>query len=335
MKRLGVSGATICLAILCGSSIAAAAEDRLLSDRVEQALWWLPADTQTVIVAEGPFENDRFVDHREIRTSIRLAAEPDSGPLAGRKIALSVLGSRRFRAPTAKGAWRYEGAQIVVYEKPLGEAWELTRTLLLASVEIGSDTVAIEVERIRGLEVVATRMKHGDEVWSELVAHPAPNVIVRATDRSYLEEVLTRMEKRAAKRALPPELPEWKLLPRATPVWAIRHFDRHDVDDDPSSPLAKEPGIGERDDQALGLVFSFNPAKDRTATVHYLSGHAESLRLMKGLWHQPDHSLEPEIRPGVPGVVEIRMPIEGSARQRTTTRMFFLMLGAVLGHGAD
>lgn len=335
MNRISVGVMVIGLALcLCALETAAAAAPGL-PDRVEEALWWLPEDTQTVIVAQGPFHKDRFHDYRELVGRLGLQPEEDQGPLAGRTIAVTVRGSRHFRSAKAVGAWPYEGAEIMVYEKPLGDAWQVMRKLRLASIENDLKTDELTLDRIRGHEVIVTRKKQSEDVWTEFLTHPSPTVVIRATNRSYVDELLQRMEKKAKARALPASLPEWKSLGQPTPIWAIRHYDRKDFDDDPSSPLSNEPQLGSHDDQAIGVVFSFEPEKSRVATVQYLSGHVDALGVTKLLWHQPENDLTPDIRSGPPGVIQVRMAIDGRAGQQKPSGMFFLLLGAVLGHGTD
>jgi hypothetical protein len=66
-------------------------------------------------------------------------------------------------------------------------------------------------------------------------------VVVIASNRAYLEELLGRRGARAGARAFPSELPEWAWVDTRAPFWALRHYQR-DTNDDPTSPFAKARG---------------------------------------------------------------------------------------------
>jgi hypothetical protein len=98
------------------------------------ALSWLPADTETLIVANGPFllsrsnaESDetrsRSVSKKELREQFEalplglLGLEKGllEKHLNGREVAMAIEGSRHFRSPSGLGEMRYEGCDIVVF----------------------------------------------------------------------------------------------------------------------------------------------------------------------------------------------------------------------------
>ena len=92
---------------------------------------WLPADTETVTVARGPFvfpsmvfENDakdRAISDKELAqdfeelplTLLRLKNGLLSKHLQGKRIALALEGARHFRSPAGLGMMPYEGCSIV------------------------------------------------------------------------------------------------------------------------------------------------------------------------------------------------------------------------------
>jgi hypothetical protein len=331
MRRFGVAVVAIGFGLWPGWLEPAEAERPGLPHRVEEVLWWLAQDTQTFVIAHGPFDEERFLDRRDFLSRLGLQCEEKDGPLAGRSIALAVKGGRRFRAPKGLGAWLHQGADIVVYDKPLGGAGEALKKSLMDREDSDLfDVLDIKVEKIHGHDVIVTREKEGEDVGTTLVTQPLPDVMIYATDRSYLAETLARLRRRAKDRALPAHLPEWRVLDVAKPIWAIRHYDHKDLADDPSSPRSVI-----NDGQGTGLVFEFTPAKDRVATVKYLTGHKDAVTLMKSVWLHPQEKTTPTIRSGEPGVVEIAMPIEGPAGQRESGAMFFLLLNSLLGYSAN
>jgi hypothetical protein len=330
MKKFSVVAVMICLGLWLSRLESGEAESAKLPRRVEEVLWWLPEDTQTIAVCHGPFDKERFLDQREFLSHLGLPCEEDEGPLAGRSIALAVSGGRHFRSAKGLGAWLYEGADIVIYDKPLGNAGEALKKSLMARDEIGVLDLDIKMEKIHGHEVVVTRQKQWEDIWTTYVAQPSPNVVIYATDRSYLTEIFVRIERKAKSRALPAVLPEWKVLDATKPIWAIRHYDQKDLALDPSSPVSII-----HDDRGIGLVFEFAPAKSRVATVKYLSSNEDTIKLAKSLWFRSEENLTPVIRSGGAGVVEIAMTMEGPAGQRESSAMFFLTLNLLLGRGVN
>jgi hypothetical protein len=330
MKKLRIAAVTILLSLWLSGLESAGAQNSKLPARVEEVLWWLPEDTQTVVVAHGPFDKERFLDQREFLAQLLLDSEAEEGPLAGRSIALTVKGGRRFRSATTLGAWLYEGADIVIYDKPLGDAGAAYKKSLMGPEGFHLEDVDIKVEKIRGHDVIITREKAWDDVWTTYVTQPSPNVLIQATDRSYLTEMLARIEHKSKTRALPAHLPEWKVLDVTKAIWAIRHYDLKDLAQDHTSPRSIMD-----DEQGIGLVFEFGAAKSRVATVKFLTGHGDPLKAAKSVWFHPEENLTPVIRSGGPGVVDIAMTIEGPAGRRKSSEMFFFVLRALLGFGVN
>lgn len=331
----------------------AADQERVLPGRVEEVLWWLPEDTQAITVAQGPFDRERFLDHREFAAHLGLETETEVGPLAERTIAVTVRAGRRFRNAKGIGAWPFAGAFVTIFEKPLGKAGDEVKKSLADSAAFDNER-EITTQRIRGHDAVVKRETRWKDDWTTFVVQPTPNVLIHATDRAFLEETLDRIERRAKTRALPATLPEWKLVDTTSPVWAIRHYDRKDSAHDPSSPLS-EHGSFIRDRQAIGLVFDFNPARGRVASVKYLTGRKDAYAVAKRIRDEsaeaakaalkegdadagelrPERVLNATLHDAGPGVVDVRVPIEGSAGTRQAHGMFFLLLNQLLGHGMN
>ena len=124
-----------------------------LSADIEDLLWWLPPDTETLQVTrtrpapQGPLPVALAQTVGDIGTGAVYAARM-TGNL-GTRIKLTVTGSRRFLPPSGLGDTRYEGAQIFVFDRPVGAS--MTRVLR------GLETSAVRVEQIEGLRVVEFR----------------------------------------------------------------------------------------------------------------------------------------------------------------------------------
>jgi hypothetical protein len=257
------------------------------SINIQQVLSWLPPDTETVTVARGPFPiPDGHAEKETIRNRELSGQELDhmfeSLPLAlfgfkddllvkhliGKRIMLAAEGTRHFRSPAALGEMPFEGCAIAVFADELGDSGN-------AFIN-ASRKVALGVEEIEGLKVALFQEKLENDLWTSFVAFHNKNIVLVATNRDYITEVLTRLQGRSSgQRALPGNLPEWKHVDTNARFWGLRHFDKNPAND-PSSPFAPRPFWNLADKEAIGLTFSFDPSKSRSATITYLS-HAKTL----------------------------------------------------------
>lgn len=301
-----------------------------LPDRIGEVLWWLPDDTETIIVAQSPLKgeipddpNVKDVDQDEFLHPFPLTGLLEvpkiKEVIQGRKILLSVEGSRRFRAPEVLGLMPFEGAQIIVFKDDIGPVLKPLKD-------------ATRTEEIAGHRALLFEEQLEADLWTSYVTQPKPNVLVCATDRGYLQEVLARMAKKATTRALPEDLPEWKHLDATTPLWGIRHYDPKNAPNDTSSPLAggKLAAYEEPDDKAIGLTFSNRPGEDSVTNIKYFSQNDQAVGIARKRWHLPDVGMTPTIRQLEPGIVDIsfshRMP-----EDKGESYLWFLLLCAV-GH---
>jgi hypothetical protein len=294
--------------------------------RLDEALWWLPTDTESLLVTHGPFSFPLPTSQSEMNVSNQIqnlvgmayfANEPYQAQLAGHEIALFVEGSRRFGPPTAEvPLMSYEGCQIVVFEHELGEAGN---SLMAA---LTKDAAGVEV--IQDCEVARFDFDAGESPWTIFVAQPRPDVLVSGTNRDYLSDVLSRMTIKATERALPEELPEWKHLDRSAREWAMRHFSRT-PGSDPTSPLT--PGTAEFDEHAVGFVYSAQGGD--VAKVIYLSDNQNAEQVAKRTWHDAFGDPGVEVRQLERGAVQIDYPVH----LRQSFSNFYYRLMALLGHG--
>ncbi len=240
--------------------------------------------------------------------------------LGGRKVILGVQGARRFRSPTALGLMTYEGGQVLVFDADLGTAGEQLWEALKKDAQ--------QMFELEGRAVAEFQRKLEEDVWTYYVVRPFGRIVLTATDRGYLLEMLRRMVRSGPGRALPESLPEWQQLDRTARVWAIRHYDPADAELDPSSPLRGPAPANRPDPKAVGLVFYLDPARPR-AIVKYLSGADDGVRVAASLWRHRHADLDPEIRQRTAGVVEIAAVLE----KERGSEMFWFVLLAALGHG--
>jgi hypothetical protein len=259
---------------------------------IAAVLSWLPADTESVIVAKGPLPSkedtgiDYFteVDGLGVReygverdtgrvvppppstpfSSIMAEANtglfseisgPDKKPLELPKILWTLQAGRKFgQIEKIPGCVSYEGCDLAIFEK------DVPVTLVDAIKKLS--TRVTQAGSFRAYEVIA---KDGRKDVPLYFAQPAANVLVAATHLGFLETLLKRVDAQPKEVAFPAHLPEWKYVDTAAPAWGIRHF---------RSKAA--------DAEAIGITFSVTP-KDSAIVFHYFpraGTHADTFRKM-------------------------------------------------------
>jgi hypothetical protein len=325
----------VILVLALAAPLSALADDeaprKQLPESVDRFVWWLPADTETLIVSQGPFEvfphpTEETIDELTFLETARLVpmwplADVQDGLLwkefQEQNVVVAVQGGRRFRP---LGMLLYEGCHIVQFDEAAHDAVERA---FRAGLERADETI-----RLAGTRVAVFEHKIENDVWSLFVAHPEAGILLAATDRAYLEAVLRRRERKADVRALPDDLPEWEHVDLEAPVWAVRHYRAENAEKDPSSPRAGRATQLVSDPKAVGFVFWYD-AGGKTARARYLSESPNALQLATRGWRQPTEHLEPEIAEAAPGVIEISVPV----REQETRHSFLYVLLWYLGHG--
>jgi hypothetical protein len=313
------------------------------SQLVEQALSWLPADTETAIAANGPFplpdlnpEERNSPAHGdademgEIFKGVPLGLFGFKKGFMGKyfkneEVLLALEGSRNFRTPAGLGEGPYQGCDIAVFALDI-------KVRVDAFLKNSSDAI-LRTEQIEGQQVIVFQEQLEEDTWTTFVAFPKPNVAVAATNEEYLREVLARINGKHGERALPESLPEWKYVNTHAAFWALRHYDKKGAAVDATSPLAGPNSSVIADDRAIGLTFYFDPDKSKTATITYLSGDKNILQNVQ------KHLFPIETEPGAremhiryremaPGVVEGSYDLE----HIESAEVFTFVLIALLGH---
>lgn len=272
----------VCFFSLALNSFAAQSAGIDSAEHVQQVLKWLPADTETLLVANGPFKLDlssfdgkpgaselapeeiRGIFRGEVQRLIGVKDLTLARRVMEHHIIASVEGSRRFRPPSGLGEMPYEGCLILIFQDDIHS----DITDFFASLKAPWSETNIEGER-----VATVQEKEEDDLWTNFVASPDKNILLVATNADYLSEVLRRRQGRMDERALPDSLPEWNYVNPRAEIWGVRHFDRQRAESDPSSPFLRGGNdMGMSDDAAIGVVFEVNPTL-RTAMVTYLSSN--------------------------------------------------------------
>ncbi len=335
-----MSKAVVAVSVLISLTVGRAAwgDDKPRAIGHEEILDWLPEDSQTLFVMRGPIfqgppaaapiktELDSFRYQLQFFMGVpqldaKAADENVAKELADNPVMLAVEGSRKFRSPTGFGMMPYEGAHILVYRKNVGANMTALQKKPLRTEEIEGQRVSVIQEKME------------EDLWTTYVAQIKPNVIILATNRDYLKEVMKRSaaKTKPKTRAFPVNLPEWKYVETAAPFWGLRHYDRKDGPNDPSSPLAgKTLEANVLDDQAVGFVIAL---KDDVADVKYLSTNKDALEIAGTAWAFPDEkATQPTVRAGAPGVAEISFPLEKNSQFYNA---IFLIILQNLGHSVS
>jgi hypothetical protein len=267
---------------------------------VDAILGWLPRDTETLVVAQQPFVIPESKPD-EIQSALVMAQSYVLGLLAaaegeklekalpGQTMRIAALAARNFAEQPADprgfiplGMIAYQGCGVYAFAQPVPESI-LSRS---------SD------ESVLGQRVWTSKGSQNDRKDSDtyFVSFPKPDMVLVCNDRSFLTEMISRMDAKANPRALPASLPEWQHLDRSAPLWAIRHFRPDRVSLDPSHPAhlfsgGKDPG-------AIGVVVHFGLASSAAKAMMLakldpwhgvegateFQGAAESKKGAEGLW---------------------------------------------------
>jgi len=287
----------LCVAAACGTACNSHKGANWLkasksSVDIARVLSWLPADTETITVAIGPFWMSNFQTGQDLGQNREVSVEElekqfellpllqfdfSQGVLEkrleGQSVFLAVEGSRRFRSPAGLGELLYEGCAIAVFADGLGNRGE--------SFLKDSAKAMVRMEEMEGQRVGVFQEKKEEDLWTLFVAFPQSRVVLVATNRDYLREVLARMRGATGERALPDTLPEWRYVNRKGKFWGLRHFDKKQAEEDPTSPFGGQKSANLPDEQAIGLTFGCDPSKARTATITYLSAAKDMLPVIK------------------------------------------------------
>jgi len=295
------------------------------SPAIEELLWLLPTDTETVMVTQ-PQARTRSLPVDVLSPPDGRVRFPNVGyketlerHLSGAGFKASVEGSRRFAPPSGLGGMLYEGANIFLFDKPLAADGKVLMSVLQKQ--------ALRVDVVGGFTVVEFRDKLENDVWASYITVLRPNLLVIATNLDYLKELIGRRTTRTGARALPSDLREWSWMDAASSFWAVRHF-RRDVDSrDPSSPFVKNAAASEFDSGAVGVA-TYAADDGRTMVVHYLSTGSNAEDIARRIWHRPDDGMVPTIRRAAPDAIEVRF----TAGNVEDLSKFLFYLIAVLGH---
>jgi len=308
-----------------------------------RVLSWFPANTETLLTARGPFAlpnsqmdyTDRKTQAQDLRQAfhyltVGLFSLGNGGlgkRLEGKKILFAAEGSRAFRSPNELGEMPYEGCAIVIFADDLGDTQE---TFMKTAVKS-----ALRIDDIESHKVAVFQEQLRQDVWTTFVVFPMKNIVIVATNRDYLSDVLARMQAPGMTRAFPETLAEWKYVDTQAEFWGMRHFDRGQSRLDPTSPFGGPKPDNLPDERAIGLTYQCDPNKEPKATLVYLSGDKNEIRKIEEKRFPASSEVEStaglhiEYREIAPGAIQSRYDL---SRLRPLSWFMFVFMG-YLGHG--
>lgn len=236
--------------------------------------------------------------------------------LDGRVVALAVNGARKFKASKGLGLGLYEGCSCLIMRRDLGDR--------AAILEQALRKFAKGQEKILGTDVYVSEHQHEQDLWTVYVAIPRPNVLLCATDRGFLTEVLKRMDspKPLRPRAFPEELPEWKHVDRKARYWGMHHYSKK------ARVLFKS--FQTLDPDAVGLAYVYQPRKDdkkaTVKTIYVTNSRDDRTDMVKQQWSLVGNQAPMTVKKLAPGAFQ--MTTELSQEQ---TNLFLFLLLAHLG----
>lgn len=261
-------------------------------EQADSILAWFPADTETILVAQQPFE---LATQRQTETprtfqlaqafilGLLQAAEKGTlaTDLAGRTLRLAVFGARRFGEKVttepqvpALGMIPYQGCATYSF------AAAIVQPILSRPPE----------ETILGYRVWISKGSQNDQRDRDdyFVSMLNAEAMLVCNSRAFFQEMVERIGQSAQRRALPADLPEWKLVDRSVPLWGLTHYRNS------RPPL----GTGRENLGATGLTVEFGLDGDVSlarmitdsdpwkgiASSRDFRGAAQSSEVSTGIW---------------------------------------------------
>jgi hypothetical protein len=251
-------------------------------ERIQEALAWLPEDTESVWVNREPFTIrpelgiDMLWDRPNISYSVDRLAALNGGEfykaLGNHTIRLVVAGARDIRKNRMASVPAPVAAEDVAYVFFLAEPVDFAS----ADESIQGHPVWHAIAKVDAGDVPRPgekRAQRDDENWLALAR---PDVMILTNRHALLAEMLERVNSGSRTRAMPANLPEWSHVDRRASFWGLRHYA------DGLKAKTGEPGFDAADlphypdGKAVGATVRFDSVSQRLEII-YLSS-AELLR---------------------------------------------------------
>ena len=251
---------------------------------LEKLICWLPTDTEVLYAARGPFVSVDIESSlpEDFRSSVLPRAAFDrpfrhaKSFFWGKQIKVGIRAGKNYRNPTGLGGSPGDEYTITVFsdEDKLAaqRAWEL---------------IAKDAQRYslwKGVQILEYHFEAEDDASRLYVCVPTEGILLTATRKSDIEEILTRLASKQSKRALSRALPEWKYLDRDSKFFALRHYNPLTSMLDPTSPeltMTRSGYLGKVD--AVGVLFQHSMQSNSGRATYLTSCRAFQDQMIK-LW---------------------------------------------------
>jgi hypothetical protein len=335
----GNLASAMCIAVAACLSCSACGQDRpaSISPSIETILKWLPADSNNVFVATNGGKNDdspkrsKFLDSAIGIPSSLVDCLPNCelrNSLTPEKLTSAVQGIRTFSQSLTAGDRPFLGAQILLYDEKLASV--IKQQFCVFSKSASSTT------QIRGQQVSVIGLNEEMADCQKLyICTPDAGIVIVATDKEYLNELLKRRIECASESAVFHLFPEAAFVDASSPIWAIRKFvvTGNVSNVDSTSPLhlpASSNRLVPHDPDAVGIVFWFDETK-KLATILYISPSPSSLQLATEQWNWLEEYVQgAKLKLRSPGVVEIAITLDEGVDDEAILA-FHMMLCGYLG----
>ena len=296
---------------------------------VGNVIGWLPPNTETMIVANGPIPQavsspQSFDLAASVAQSVAFrvfgfrATQDLTRPLAGAHVRFALEGARDFRRPHSFGLGPYDGCHIVVFEN--------TDAGLIDQFLHAVQAASVSTTKIDGMDAFQLKWRAESDDWTAFVVRVRPEVVIAATTERMLTEVLQRARGVGSSRAFPSSLQEWSGVDTLARVWAIRHYAREGNESDPTSPLTNDDA-DVRDTQAQGMVLTVGLGSTGYI-AHYYSRNPKAKTIAALLMSNPRMGVAPQAASETNGEVRIF----GAATGGAAGAFLYLMIFDALGH---
>jgi hypothetical protein len=300
-----------------------------LDPRVELALNWLPANTESISILQSPVtydvNSDQPIDPESVYQSafvLPILVNTEHTPMTGE---LAIPMSDIELSIQAVGRWTNDMQRTKPGCRPLSYVSfmrqdqkrdsKIRKCLRRHAHETFKDCGQLVFKLVIGDICGTNSKKHQDTVFYKCLTREG--LVIVTSDRTLMHTILSRMvSEQVTDRALPANLPEWREVDTQVRYWGLRHFQP----DDPTSPMSGMPYTARTyprvDRQATGFAFSYSPESE-TLDTRYLSRNPDIKQIVEAivnvkLKHIGNTKWDPaEIEQTKPGVVRMKVvPLE-------------------------
>ncbi len=296
-----------------------------LPDDVAQVLWWLPEETEAVVVSKGNVPIKELQSFSPLKAgSAPTWTPPPAYQYSTYEYEYQDLVAMNCVEPLVSETGLCHGDLHGKMLKSLygpktaslfvkAAWWEKDQTRASCDIVVFRDDMAARIVKsfaalrnvprprnfdgVRVLEVDLNSNFTLEESYHlserqlrpdwRFLAAPRPNVYVATTNRQLMRVIIARMKRRGKNRALPADLPEWQHVDPTLPAWGVRHYHPAIADKDLTSMLRRDPN-------AQGLVFFGSNKPSPFLCLRYVSKSEDAgnrfLRLKADCFNIKDYS---------------------------------------------